>query len=155
MKKLIQYLFTPDYEKFHGISRFKIYLLRIVCALTFLFVGYDSWLYILTHEGVWMPMESVAFSVWATYSVLSVLGIIHTVKMLPLMLFQVMYKLVWLIVVALPLAVQGTLTGSPVEELTYVFLTVVLPMVGIPWKYLYRNYIISGFRSVGPDSQPN
>src|SRR5262249_62346932 len=62
-----------------------------------------SWKRILTHEGPWDPLHGVAFSFWAAYSVLMLLGLRYPLKFLPLLLLQLFYKLVWLAAVALPL----------------------------------------------------
>ena len=78
---------------------------------------------------------------WASYSALSFLGIIHPLKMLPLMLFQIAYKVLWLIVVAYPLWSANQLTGSPAEEMARTFLWVALPILAVPWKYVFKKYV--------------
>ena len=62
--------------------------------------------------------------------------------MLPLLLLEIFYKVLWLIVVAYPLWSTNHLIGSPAEETTYVFLWVALPIIAMPWKYGFRNYIL-------------
>ena len=138
--QLITSIVKPDYERYEGVMRIKIYLLRLVFALTFLFVGMDSWTTILQHEGAWKPLEAVAFCVWASYSALSFLGLLHPLKMLPLVLFQIFYKTIWLIIVAYPLWVTDQLIGSSAEGMTKAFLWVVLPIVAMPWQYLLKHY---------------
>ena len=108
----------------------------------FLFLGQDAWTYILTFEGSWNHVAAAAWSVWASYSVLAVLGIIHPLKMLPLALLDILYKVIWLILVAYPLWATNQLIGSPAEEMTYAFLWVVLPIIAMPWKYAFENYIL-------------
>lgn len=134
-------IFRPDYERHEGVRKINIYLLRLAFALTFLFVGADSWTYIFTHQGPWDHVKAVAFCVWASYSALSFLGIIHPLKMLPLMLFQIAYKVLWLIVVAYPLWSANQLTGSPAEEMARTFLWVALPILAVPWKYVFKKYV--------------
>lgn len=138
----MQNIFKPDYEHYEGVRRINIYLLRLVFALTFLFIGMDSWTAIFSHTGSWDHVKAVAFCVWAAYSTLSFLGIIHPLKMLPLLLFQIFYKVIWLVVVAYPLWSANQLKGSPAEEMTYTFLWVVLPIIAVPWKYVFQNYIL-------------
>lgn len=139
---VIKNIFKPDDEHYEGVRRINIYLLRLVYALTFLFVGIDSWTAIINHTGSWDHVKAVAFCVWAAYSALSFLGLIHPLKMLPLVLFQIFYKVIWLIVVAYPLWRANQLTGSPAEEMAYTFLWVVLPVIAVPWKYVFENYIL-------------
>jgi hypothetical protein len=57
------------------------------------------------------------------------------------MIFMIFYKSLWLIIVAYPLWREGTLAGSPAEEMTYAFLGVPVAMIAVPWKYVFENYI--------------
>ena len=78
---------------------------------------------------------------WASSSLLSLIGVLHPLKMLPLFLFDIGYKLIWLGAVAWPLWSAGQLIGSPAEGMTYAFLPVVIPLLLIPWGYVFRTYI--------------
>jgi hypothetical protein len=60
--------------------------------------------------------------------------------MLPIVLLEIFYKLLWLILVAYPLWSKGTLAGSPAGEITSEFLWVILPIVAVPWGYVFANY---------------
>lgn len=140
--KTLKNLFSRNFERYDGVYPINIYLLRLIFLLTFLFVGSDSWKYIITYEGSWDNLSAVAFCVWAAYSTLSFLGLLHPLKMLPLILFQILYKSLWLMVVAYPLWSENQLAGSPAEEMTNVFLWVLLPIVAVPWKYVVKNYVL-------------
>jgi hypothetical protein len=138
----IKAILTPDYVRYEGVRPINIYLLRLIYFLMLVFVGSDSWTSIITHQGPWDHVRAVAFCVWASYSTLSVLGLIHPLRMLPLMIFMIGYKVLWLIVVAYPLWRANALAGSPAEEMTYVFLWVPLPIIAVPWKYVLQNYVM-------------
>jgi hypothetical protein len=138
----IKNLFGSDYERYEGVYKINIYLLRLLYILMLLFVGQDSWTYILTFKGSWDHVRAAAWCVWASYSVLSILGIIHPLKMLPLVLLEILYKVLWLILIAYPLWSTNQLIGSPAEEMTYAFLWVALPIIAVPWKYAFKNYIL-------------
>jgi hypothetical protein len=62
-------------------------------------------------------------------------------KMLPIILLEIFYKVLWLLVVAYPLWSQGTLAGSTAEGITSAFLWVILPIVAMPWGYAFVSYI--------------
>ncbi len=113
------------------------------------FIATDSWKSIIDHEGPWDRYRAVALCVWAAYSTLSVLGLIHPLKMLPIMIFMIFYKSLWLIVVAYPLWRAGALAGSPAEQMARVFVWVPLPILAVPWMYVFRNYVLWSRRTSG------
>jgi hypothetical protein len=141
MARRITTILGPD-AAHDGVPRINLYLLRLLYVLMALFLGRDAWHYILTHRGPWDPDQAVAWCVWAAFSVLAVLGIVRPLTMLPLVLLEIAYKVLWLLVVAYPLWSTDQLAASPrAEHLTYVFLLVGLPIVAVPWKYAFDHYI--------------
>jgi hypothetical protein len=135
-------IFRRDYEHYEGVPRINIYLLRILFALMFVFVTYDSWTRIINHTGAWNPVEAAAWCMWGAYSVISFIGIIRPLKMLPIVLFEIIYKLVWLFIVAYPLWTKGELAGSNAEGMTSAFMWVILPIVAMPWGYFFRTHLL-------------
>lgn len=144
----IKSLLKRDYVNYDGVRRINIYVMRLFFALMFVFVATDSWTTILTHRGAWDPTKAVAWCAWAAYSTLSLLGVFHTLRMLPIMLFMIFYKSLWLIVVAYPLWMAGTLDGSPAGEMTRVFSGVIIPIIFMPWRYVFEKYILKEKKSV-------
>jgi hypothetical protein len=58
--------------------------------------------------------------------------------MLPLLLLQLLYKLIWLIAVALPMwsAVRSTDLGRAMT------IGVLFDVAAIPWSYVFANYVM-------------
>ena len=135
--------FKPDYERYEGVRPIQILLLRIGYALVFGFVGYRSWIGILNHQGDWEPYMAAAVAMWASSSTLSLIGIFRPLRMLPLVLFEIGYKSIWLIAVAWPLWSANRLAGTAAEEMTYAFLPVIGPILMVPWGYVFRTYVWS------------
>jgi hypothetical protein len=133
-------IFRPA-AQYEGVRWLHIYLLRLVFLLMFFVLGRTAWTHILTHRGPWDPTNAVAWCVWTAFATLAGLGIIRPLKMLPILLLEVFYKVLWLIIVAYPLWSAGTLRGSSAEGVTSAFLWVVLPIVAIPWAYVFRSYV--------------
>ena len=115
--------------------------MRLVFVLMFFLLGKDTWTHILTHQGPWEPINAMAWCVWTAFATLAGLGIIRPLRMLPILLLEIFYKILWLILVAYPLWSQGTLAGSRAEGITSGFLWVILPIVAVPWRYVFVNYI--------------
>ena len=135
-------IFRRDYEHYEGVPRINIYLLRLLFTLMLLFLSYDSWTYILNHKGAWDAAASAGWCMWAGYSLISFIGIIRPLKMLPIILFEIVYKTIWLAFIAYPLWAKNELVGSPVEYTANVFIFVALPALFMPWRYFFRTYIL-------------
>ena len=127
-------------ELHEGVPNINIYLLRLLYVLMFFVLGRITWTHVLTHQGPWDPTNAVAWCVWTAFATLAGIGIIRPVKMLPIVLLEIFYKVQWLILVAYPLWSKGTLAGSPAEEITSQFLWVILPIVAVPSGYVFANY---------------
>ena len=87
----IKNAFKPS-QKYHGILPIKIYVLKLFFALMFFMAGKDAWTKILEHEGIWEPEIAVAWCAITAYTTLSGIGISHTLRMLPIMLFMFFIK---------------------------------------------------------------
>lgn len=64
----------------------------------------------------------------------------------PFFLFMILYKSLWLVIVAYPLWSAGELAGSPAEGMANVFVWVVIPIVATPWRYVLDAYILNRAR---------
>jgi hypothetical protein len=140
-------IFKADYENWEGVPRINIYLLRLLYILMFFVLGKDVWTYIFTFQGEWDPSEAVNWCVWASFSVFALLGIIHPLKMLPILFLEIFYKILWLFLVAYPLWIKNELTGSDAAGITSGFLWVVLPIVALPWKYAFQKFVLFSGKS--------
>ena len=138
--RVFKAVFQRD-DKYEGVRRINIYLMRLIFVLMFFLLGKDTWTEILTHQGPWDPVPAVAWSVWTAFATLAGIGIIRPLKMLPILLLEIFYKVLWLIIVAYPLWSKGTLAGSKAEGIASVFMWVILPIVAVPWGYAFANYI--------------
>jgi len=135
-------IFKRDYERYEGVPPINIYLLKLLFTLMFIFLTYDSWTHILHHTGPWDPANSAAWFMWGSCSFIAFIGIRRPLKMLPIVLFEILYKVAWLIVVAYPLYQRNELTGTPAETMADNFMLVILPIVAMPWRYFFRTYIM-------------
>lgn len=75
-------------------------------------------------------------------SVLALLGLRYPQKMLPILLFEVGWKLTWLGVVALPLWVDGNLSGATREQVDKCLLVAIIIAV-VPWRQVVNQFVIA------------
>ena len=137
MKKL----FEQDYQRFDGIRPINIYGMRLIYILMATFLAMDVWTHIITYDQRWDPSDAMNWSVWAAFTLFAFIGIFHTVKMIPIMLLEIVYKTIWLILVALPLFLDGNLSDDTTDGMIYPFLFVILPLIFVPWGYVVKKYI--------------
>lgn len=133
-------MFRPDHDRYEGVRPITILLLRVLYALMFLGVAIGNWKEVLTHQGPWDHVRAVAFCVWVAYPTMSLLGLLNPLRMLPLVLFMLFYKTLWLAVVAYPLWAANQLAGSPAEAMAGVFSAVWVIYLIVPWGYVFRTY---------------
>lgn len=84
--------------------------------------------------------EGVTLCLLTAMSVLAFLGLRHPVKLLPLLLFESAWKLLWLFLVALPNATTGNLDAAMTETVVNCSL-VVLILAVTPWRFVWRSYV--------------
>ena len=75
-------------------------------------------------------------------SLLALLGLRRPVAMLPVLLFESAWKLLWLGLVALPRAMAGDLDAATTELLVNCSLVVVV-LVAVPWRHVWRAYVVA------------
>ena len=73
-------------------------------------------------------------------SLLAFLGLRYPIKLLPLLLFEALWKLLWLSLVALPKAIAGSLDAVTTTNVYNCSLVLVI-LVVIPWPYVWRTYV--------------
>jgi hypothetical protein len=139
----IKSIFGRDQSHWDGVPKINIYLLRLMFLLMIVFLGRQSWTHIFTFKGPWVPADAMNWCIWAAFATFAILGIINPLKMLPIVMLEVFYKVLWLLLVAYPLWHTNRLAGSSAEGMTDAFLWVVLPILATPWGYVFRRYILN------------
>jgi len=84
--------------------------------------------------------EGVTLCLLTAMSLLALLGLRHPVRMLPVLLFEALWKLIWLGLVALPRALDGTVDQAMAQIAVNCSLVVVIIAV-IPWRHVWRHYV--------------
>ncbi|SFO74254.1 hypothetical protein SAMN05660464_0894 [Geodermatophilus dictyosporus] len=87
----------------------------------------------------WPLMAGVVHCVLAAVWVLALLGIRYPLRMLPLVLFEIAWKLIWLAVVALPQWAAGTMDQAT-WDVAFSCLFVVVLLAVVPWRHVAAHY---------------
>ena len=85
-------------------------------------------------------MEGVVACLLTAMSLLAFLGLRYPVRMLPILLFELTWKVIWIAAVAIPHLVSHDLNAAAHQVLfSCSFVVVILAVV--PWRYTWRRYV--------------
>lgn len=117
----------------------RLYLMRAGYLLMGLGIALVKWP--LLPQASAMPLyEGVTLCLLTAISLLALLGLRYPVQLLPVLLLEVVWKLLWLAAVALPRAATGQLDSATSQVLVNCSLVVVIIAV-IPWRYAWQGYV--------------
>lgn len=122
------------------VSLFRLYLLRATYLLIAVGLGSEIWPAILHHARPWDVMQGVACCLLAAVTVLAAIGLRYPLQMLPLLFFEMVWKSLWLIVVAMPLWAASTMDADTWDTAQACLMGIIFPIV-IPWRYVFANYV--------------
>jgi hypothetical protein len=120
------------------ITFFRLYVLR--AAYFLLVVGLGAMIVpeILSHE---LTGRGVIASLLGAIWVLALLGLRYPLEMLPLLMFEFAWKLIWMIAYGLPQYSAGRLPPTFAEDFFNIGFGVILMPLVIPWGYVWRRYV--------------
>lgn len=123
------------------VSPLRLWVMRAMYLTMAAGIGLTIWPLILSHGAELPLMTGVAFALLGTIGLLSLLGLRYPLQMLTLLLFELIWKAIWLAAFALPRWLDGTLDEGMRSTVFDTSLGLVLIFV-IPWRYVYANYIL-------------
>ena len=88
----------------------------------------------------WGLQEGTIISMLVAMSVLALLGLRYPTLMLPILLFEVAWKVIWLGAVALPLWLGGNLDAATREQAAAVLWVAIIVAV-VPWRRVLGQYV--------------
>jgi hypothetical protein len=123
------------------VSTFRLYVLRAMYGFTFVGLALYRWPGILNPPPGISHTGTVVGSFLGAMSLLAVLGIRYPVKMLPLLFFELLWKVMWVVGWGLPLWYTQQLAPASQETLISNLVGIVLVPLAIPWGYVFKQYV--------------
>jgi hypothetical protein len=123
-----------------GVSLTRLYALRAVYLIWAVGLAATVWPRFFPVDLSLPAMNHVVNSVLAGLSLSAFLGVRYPLRMLPLMLFEVAWKAVWLITIWLPQWQADSLDVQTVQIFKSVAVVIIFPLV-IPWRYVFERYL--------------
>jgi hypothetical protein len=123
------------------VSTFRLYVLRAMYLLIVVGLGITIWPGILQHPGDLALMRGVVRSLLGALALLAILGIRYPLRMLPLLLFEFVWKTIWVLAFGLPLWLAHPLDPDTQETMKACLMGVVLVPLVMPWRYAFAHYV--------------
>jgi hypothetical protein len=120
----------------------RLYTLRVCYLILALGLGLYIWPSVLSHSPHFAATQGIQTSLLAGLGAAAILGFRYPVRMIPLLLFELIWKIVYLAAFALPLWRAHQITAAVQDDITSVLMVVVfLPL--IPWGYVIGQFVVS------------
>jgi hypothetical protein len=123
------------------VSAFRLHILRATYLLIVVGVGAMIWPLLLDAPETAEHFRGVTWCLLGTVALLALLGLRYPLKMLPLLLFELVWKTTWVVTIGLPLQGSGQLEGAFRETWFANILGLVIFPLAIPWGYVIRRYV--------------
>ena len=123
------------------VSLFRLYTLRVAYLIMAGGLGVFIWPSVVQHSNEFAIAHGAETAMLAGLGAVAALGLRYPVKMLPVLLFEVAWKTIYLIAFAYPVWSAHQVTAAMAEEIKAVSMVVILLPL-IPWRYVFTQYVM-------------
>lgn len=131
---------APEVRADAKVSALRLWVMRAMYLFMAVGIANMIWPSIVSHDPALPRMTGVAWALLGTIGLLSVLGLRYPLRMIPLLLFELTWKVIWLAAFAAPRWLDGTLDAAMRASVIETSLGAILFLV-IPWRYVWANYV--------------
>jgi hypothetical protein len=123
------------------VSTFRLYVLRTGYLLIVVGLVAMIWPGIVSHGDNVPHMNTAVRSLLGGVSVLALIGLRHPLKMLPVLLFELVWKVIWVLAFGLPLWSKQLLIGDFAQTMYECLFGIVVVLIIVPWPYVFHHYV--------------
>jgi hypothetical protein len=123
------------------VSLLRLYTLRAAYLVMAAGLGVYIWPAVIHHTYEFAATQGVRFALLAGLGATAALGLRYPVQMLPVLLFELIWKAIYLTAFALPLWSAHEINAATAEDIKAVLMAVIfIPL--IPWRYVFAHYVL-------------
>jgi len=123
------------------VSLIRLYTLRASYLVMAVGLGVTIWPVVLHHTNELAATKGVQIGLLAGLGATAALGLRYPVQMLPVLLFELIWKAIYLAAFALPLWSAHEINAATTEDIKAVLMVVIfIPL--IPWRYVLAHYVL-------------
>ena len=122
------------------LSPLRLNLLRFLYGFTAIGLALVVWPDVISHPNAPLLSAAASHSLLAGIGAMAALGLRYPLKMLPILLFEMLWKIIFLGFYALPLWATGEIDeGSWSNIRDCLVIVIFIPL--IPWRYVLATYV--------------
>jgi hypothetical protein len=123
------------------VSRARLLALRALYALIFIGLLAFIWPALIAQIPTPKHYHGVVMTMLTAFSILCAIGIRYPLQMLPILFWELLWKSIWLLLIALPRWMTGAMDAAT-RQTAMDCIAVVLVLIVMPWGYVVRNYVL-------------
>lgn len=123
------------------VSTLRLYLLRAMYLLIAVGLGLTMWPLIVSPPDTVANANTVIRALLGALALMAIFGVRYPLRMLPLLLFELLWKIIWLVAFALRMWLDTGLDAYASETVFACLIGVVLVPIVIPWSYVLEHYV--------------
>jgi hypothetical protein len=123
------------------VSLIRLYTLRASYLVMAVGLGVTIWPVVLHHTNELAATKGPLLALLAGLGATAALGLRYPVQMLPVLLFELVWKAIYLTAFALPLWSAHQITAAVAEDIKACLMVVIfIPL--IPWRYVFAHFVL-------------
>jgi hypothetical protein len=122
-----------------GLPLWRVNLMRVGYAVMGVGLAVVKWPDVIGYDSSMPLYEGIVAVLLTAMSFLAFLGLRYPVRLLPILLFESLWKTIWLSVVALPALAAGEVDQAMSEVIVNCSLVVIIVAV-VPWRFVWQRY---------------
>jgi len=123
------------------VSLFRLYTLRAAYLVMAAGLGVYFWPAVIHHTSEFAATQGARYALLAGLGATAAVGLRYPVQMFPILLFEFVWKAIYLVAFALPLWYAHQINAAAAEDIKAVLMVVIfIPLV--PWRYVVAHYIL-------------
>ena len=132
---------APSGPAARELSLFRLYTLRVAYLIMAAGLAAFVWPSVIRHTNAFALAHGAETAMLAGLGAIAALGLRYPVQMLPVLLFEVIWKAIYLIAFAYPMWSAHQITPAMAENIKAVSMVVILLPL-IPWRYVFTHYVV-------------
>ena len=130
----------PSSDRPGELSLHRLHLMRVGYLVMGVGLAAVKWPLVIGYDRSMPLFEGVVAVLLTAMSLLAFLGLRYPVRLLPILIFECLWKVIWLSVVALPAVTAGDVDEATRGVIVNCSVVIVILAV-VPWGFVWRRYV--------------